>query len=106
VGEARLGRPMLRVMMYESPRERIVHLLNYSCPVEAGAWAAIPEKQVRVRVPVPRGRSVRTVTCLSPETEAFSARFELRDGACWFTVPEVSIYMVCRVELTQTSRGP
>jgi hypothetical protein len=103
-GELRLvtaqgnGRPMLRVMMYESPQERIVHLLNYSCPVEPGA-EPIPEKEVQVRVPLPEGKSPASVTCLSPEAGESSPKFELRDGACWFTVPEVPIYVVCRLRL-------
>ncbi len=93
------GRPMLRVMMYEAPGERIVHLLNYDCPVEAVGAEAIAEGDVRVRVPLPAGSSVGSVTCYDPEAEDLSPQFEVRDGACWFTVPEVAIYMVCRVGL-------
>jgi hypothetical protein len=105
VGELRLapnggglGRPMLRAMMYESPDERIVHLLNYSCPVEPGA-EAISEKNVQVRVPLPGGKLPESVACLDPEAGESSPKFEVRDGACWFTVPEVPIYIVCRVKL-------
>jgi hypothetical protein len=89
---------MLRAMMYESPDERIVHLLNYSCPVEPGA-EAISEKNVQVRVPLPGGKLPESVACLDPEAGESSPKFEVRDGACWFTVPEVPIYIVCRVKL-------
>ena len=94
----KLSRPMLRAMMYESPDERIVHLLNYSCPVEPGA-EALPERNVPVRVPLPKGKSVASVTCLDPEAGESSVEFQARDGACWFTVPEVPIYVACRIKL-------
>jgi len=99
VEEGRLGRPMLRVVAYRGDEERIVHLLNYSCPVEAGAWEPILEKAVRVRVPLPAGKQVKAVVCLTPEAPQIVLPFETRDSACWFVVPEVSIYAVCRVEL-------
>ena len=90
---------MLRAMMYESPTERIVHLLNYNCPVEGQNAEPVPEKNVRARVPLPQGKRVKAVTCLVPEGKDFSPPFEVRDRACWFTVPEVALYVVCRIEL-------
>lgn len=99
VEEGRMGRPMLRVMAYGSDEERIVHLLNYSCPVEAGAWRPMPERNVQLRVPLPAGKQVKAVVCLTPEGPQMALPFIMRDSACWFVVPEVRIYAVCRVEL-------
>lgn len=99
VEPGRLSRPMLRVMAYRAAGEYIVHLLNYSCPVEEGWGENIPERDVTVRVPLADGQSVTSVTCYDPEAEPFSPPFELRAGACWFTVPAVPIYVVCRVAL-------
>jgi len=95
----RLNRPMLRVMAYHDEGGYIVHLLNYSCPVEAGFGDNIPERDLTVRVPLEAGQSIRSVTCYDPEAEPASASFEVRDGACWFTVPSVPVYVVCRVGL-------
>ncbi len=97
VTEGQINRPMLRVMSYEADGEYIVHLLNYSCPVEAGYGDNVPEEDVTVRVPVPAGGSVAGVTCYDPEADDLTLEFEVRDGACWFTVPTVSVYAVCRV---------
>lgn len=99
VEEDRMNRPMLRVMAYRDEGEVIVHLLNYSCPVEAGYGENVPERDVTVRVPLADGQSVASVTCHDPEAEPAEVDFEVRDGACWFTVPEVSVYVVCRVEV-------
>ncbi len=98
VEEGKRARPMLRVMMYEGRDERIVHLLNYGCPVE-GTADVLPEKDVRVRVPLPEGRFAASVAALSPEGAESALDFEAREGACWFTVPEVAVYVVCRVSL-------
>ncbi|MBM4045324.1 MAG: hypothetical protein FJ279_09435 [Planctomycetes bacterium] len=101
-GEPRLvvePRPMLRAMMYESPTERIIHLLNYNCPVEGQNAEPVAEKDVRTRIPLPQGKGVKALTCLVPEGTAFSPPFEVRDHACWFTLPEVALYVVCRLEL-------
>ena len=95
----RLGRPMLRTMAYQDSAEVVVHLLNYSCPVEAGRGDNAPEENVTVCAPLPQGRSVAAVTCYDPEGEPFTPEFQVRDGACWFTVPEVPVYVVCRVKL-------
>lgn len=99
VQDNRMNRPMLRVMAYRDDGEYIVHLLNYACPVEAGFGENIPERDVTVRIPMADGQSVASVTCYDPEAEPLEADFEVRDGACWFTVPEVPIYVVCRVEV-------
>jgi hypothetical protein len=99
VAADRMNRPMLRAMAYRDDEEYIVHLLNYSCPVEAGFGENVPERDVTVRVPLEDGQSVASVTCYDPEAQPTEADFEVRDGACWFTVREVPIYVVCRVEI-------
>ena len=76
----------------------VVHLLNYSVPIQSGP-EVVPQRDVRVRVPLPDGASVAGVRCVAPEKDDLSPEFEVRDGACWFTVPEVTIYAVCRVAL-------
>lgn len=91
--------PLLRVMMYETPGERVVHLLNYNAPIAAGAGPNVPLNNVRVRVPVGAGGQVAKVTCLDPEAEALELESEVRDGVCEFVVPEVALYKVCRVEM-------
>lgn len=105
VGETRLvveggraERTLLRSSAYADADEVIVHLLNYSVPIEAGP-EVVPQREVRVRAPLPEGASVAGVTLLTPEADEMTVDYEVRDGACWFTVPEVAIYVVARVEL-------
>jgi hypothetical protein len=98
VHEGGSGEPMLRVMMYQSADDQIVHLLNYNCPVEGGA-GVVPEKDVRVRVPVPEGKAPVSVTSYNPEAGESPLKFETREGVCCFTVPEVAIYVLCRVKI-------
>ena len=98
VARGKLGEPMLRVMMYRSAGDHIVHLLNYNCPVEGGT-PVLPEKNVQVRVPMPEGKSPAAVISYNPEGGESSLKFETRDGACWFTVPEVDIYVLCRMKM-------
>jgi len=104
VGETRLvvdeggrGRDLLRAVSYADEDEVIVHLLNYSVPIEPGPGEVVPQRDVRVRVPL--DATVESVTLMAPEMDSVSLEFEVRDGACWFTVPEVPIYVVCRVRL-------
>lgn len=105
LGETRLvvedGRdvhPLMRTACYSDEEEVVVHLLNYSVPIEAGAGETVPRTDVRVRAPLPEG-DVAAVECIGPEKASLTPQFEVRDGACWFTVPEVPIYVVCRVRL-------
>ncbi|MGD9496859.1 MAG: hypothetical protein AB7Y46_11205 [Armatimonadota bacterium] len=93
------GRDLLRVAAYADAREMVIHLLNYSVPIESGAGDVIPQRDVRVRLPLPQGSSVAGVVLLAPEAEDAPVPFEVREGACWFTVPEVAIYVVARITL-------
>ena len=68
-------------------------------PIEPAGGEVVPQRDVRVRVPLPEGASVTGVNCVAPEMDDVAPEFEVRDGACWFTVPEVAIYAVCRVAL-------
>ena len=106
VGETRLvidddraGRPLMRSAAYADEGEVVVHLLNYSVPIEPARGDVVPQRDVQVRVPLPDGAAVAGVTCVAPETQDISPEFEVRDGACWLTVPEVAVYVVCRVAL-------
>lgn len=98
VEEGRGERTLLRTAAYADEDEVIVHLLNYSVPIQPGP-EVVPQRDVRVRAPLPNGASVAGVTLLTPEAEQMTVEYETRDGACWFTVPEVVIYVVARVEL-------
>jgi hypothetical protein len=99
VAPGRATRPLMRSSCYADDAEVVVHLLNYDIPIEPGPRKPKSQTDVHVRAPLPAGASVARVTCLAPEMEPFSPQYEVRDGACWFTVPEVPIYMVCRMEL-------
>ncbi|HCA47045.1 MAG TPA: hypothetical protein DEP45_06645 [Armatimonadetes bacterium] len=90
---------LLRTACYSDDGEVVVHLLNYSVPVQPGPGDTVPRRDVQVRAPLPDGATVTAVECVAPEMEDFSPEFEVRDGACWFTVPEVPIYVVCRAKL-------
>ena len=97
----RISRPLMRSSCYADDAEVIVHLLNYDIPIEPGLGKPKSQTDVHIRAPLPDGASVARVTCLAPEMEPFSPQYEVREGACWFTVPEVPIYMVCRIELSR-----
>jgi len=99
VDEGRMGRPLMRAACYADQDEVVVHLLNYAVPIELGPGEIIPQRDVHVRAPLPEGASVAAVTCVVPEMDDLAPEFEVREGACWFTVPEVPIYVVCRVRL-------
>lgn len=87
----------LRVMTYESPGERLVHLVNYNCPIMARTGDAVPDENVRVQVPLPAGKRGAEVTVYSPEAGESKLQSEAKGGVCSFVVPEVGIYVVCRV---------
>jgi len=75
----------------EQPQRRLVHLVNYR---EDG-----PVREARVRLRVP-GR-VGQVALASPGRDAdLPVPFEERDGAVEFTVPEVGVYEIAVVTLT------
>jgi hypothetical protein len=97
VDKGKVGEPMLRVMMYQGADGQIVHLLNYRVPAEGGT-EVLPEKNVQVRVPLQKGKLPVAVISYDPEAGESPLKFEMRDGACWFTVPEVGIYVLCRVK--------
>ncbi|NLO05888.1 MAG: hypothetical protein GX131_08685 [candidate division WS1 bacterium] len=99
VDETKDVHPLLRSSCYADDSEVVVHLLNYSIPIEVGAGETVPRENVRVRAPLPEGAQVARVECIAPEMESFAPQFGVRDGACWFTVPEVPIYVVARVVL-------
>jgi hypothetical protein len=99
VEEGRDVHPLMRSFCYSDDGEVVVHLLNYSVPIEVGPGETVPRERVRVRAPLPEGAEVAGVQCIAPEMDGFEPELEVRDGACWFTVPEVPIYVVCRVRL-------
>ncbi|MGD9498619.1 MAG: hypothetical protein AB7Y46_20160 [Armatimonadota bacterium] len=98
VEEGRGERTLLRSSAYADADEVIVHLLNYSVPIQPGP-EVVPQRDIRVRAPLPEGATVAGVTLLTPEGQDATVEYEVRAGACWFTVPEVEIYVVARVAL-------
>lgn len=92
-------RPLLRVMLYEGPQERVLHLLNYDAPVAAAGGLPRALAGVPVRLALPPGAVVSGVTCLDPEAPGQELEFRTGDGVCEFTVPTVALYAVCRVRL-------
>ncbi len=99
MGAAQNSQWLLRSACYADEDEVVVHLLNYSVPVQPGPGETVPRRNVQVRAPLPDGATVTAVECVAPEMEGFAPEFEVRESACWFTVPEVPIYVVCRVKL-------
>ena len=91
VEEGRGERTLLRSSAYADADEVIVHLLNYSVPIQPGP-EVVPQRDIRVRAPLPEGATVAGVTLLTPEGQEATVEYEVRAGACWFTVPEVEIY--------------
>lgn len=75
----------------EQPNRRLVHLVNYRSD---GAMEG-----VTVRLAVPQGRSVSSVTLASPEHDDRSLSFTKQDGTVTFTVPRVNVYEIAVVAL-------
>ena len=98
VEEGRGAHPLMRSSCYADEDEVVVHLLNYSVPIDSSA-ETVPRTNVRVRVPLPEGARVADVECIAPEMESFAPAFAGSDGTCTFAVPNVPVYVVCRVKL-------
>jgi len=87
----------VRVMMYAGKRQRIVHVVNYNCPILNRGGAAAPATDVSVQVPVPAGQQVAGVKACLPEVGESDLPCAVRDGVCRFTIPRVPVYAVCTV---------
>ncbi len=90
------------------------HLVNYDCPIPlqasfrksgfdlggpAADYAPRPRNNLRVRVPVPRGRVTR-VQLASPDADGRQdLPFEPAAGAVEFTVPALRIYQIAAVSV-------
>jgi len=76
----------------EQPGRRLVHLVNYN--------TGNPVKDISVRLILPPGRRVKTVTLVSPERRSdLEAEFQERDGFVSFDVPQVGVYEIAVVEM-------
>jgi len=84
--------PGLCAELTEQPGRRLVHLVNYR---DDG-----PIKEVSVRLRLPEGRKVKSVTLASPEREGDQAvQYAVKDGAVSFTVPAVGVYEIALVAM-------
>jgi hypothetical protein len=88
----RAGEPLegLCAELTEQPSRRLMHLVNYRSDG--------PLQNLAVRVALPKGRTVKSVTLASPEHAAdITLPFEQQSGAVMFTVPEVGVYEIAIV---------
>jgi len=74
----------------EQPDRRLVHLVNYETDK--------PLKDIAVRVALPKGRDVKSVTLASPDRAAeIAVPFKQEAGFATFTVPGVAVYEIAVV---------
>jgi len=84
--------PGLCSELTEQPGKRLVHLVNYN--------ADVPAKDVSVRLRLPSGRRVKTVTLVSPEHQSdIEVSFHEMDGLVSFGVPQVNVYEIVVVSM-------
>lgn len=100
------GRPQSATVMPEAPRglcvelteqnaRRLVHLVNYRSDG--------PIHDIAVTVQLPPSCHVQAVTLASPDHEGdIKVPFKAHDGAVWFTVPEVHIYEIAAIDVTES----
>ncbi|MFZ2641707.1 MAG: hypothetical protein WA117_11970, partial [Verrucomicrobiia bacterium] len=76
----------------EQPSRRMVHLVNYQMDR--------PQKDIAVRVALPKGRTAKSVTLASPEHAAdITVSFKQESGFVTFTVPTVGVYEIAVVAM-------
>lgn len=95
--------PLLRGTVYAGPKDRVLHLLNYGCPLGPGQGKLTPVRDVLARVPLPFGDEVLSVVCYQPGEAPTKLPYKVHGGACQFTVPEVASYAVCDLEVKAAS---
>ena len=77
------------------PGRRLVHLVNYRSDG--------PVQNLAVRVALPKGRTVTSVTLASPEhTADITLPFEQQSGNVIFTVPAVGVYEIAIVRFARS----
>jgi hypothetical protein len=93
-GDVPLG---LCVELTEKSGQRMLHLVNYR---KDG-----PIEDAKVRLRVPAGHRVRSVTLASPEHADRGVSFRQKTDAVEFVVPHVSVYEIAIVHLEQEARS-
>ena len=86
------GLPGLCAELTEQPGRRLVHLVNYRSDG--------PVKHIAVRLLLPVGRHVTSITLASPERAADRpVPFREEGGAVTFSVPEIGVYEIAVVAM-------
>jgi hypothetical protein len=80
----------------EQPGRRFVHLVNYRVDD--------PVTDVSVRLLLPAGRRVKSVTLVSPERQGdLEVSFQEQEGSVIFCVPQVGVYEIAVVTMQQAA---
>ncbi len=78
----------------------ILHVLNYDTPLGADPEPVADRTNLQLRVPLPEGAQVTSVTAFSPDRdEPLSLGYDLEDGVAVVLLPSLHIYEVLRIEL-------
>lgn len=97
----------VRVASYSQPGRQLLHLVNYNrdeqAPQIKGNGPAnenpLPVERVAVKLPLPTGKQVKSVTLLAPDREQpLSLEHQTEAGQVSFVVPRVLVYAVCVIE--------
>ena len=86
------GPPGVCAELTQQPGRRLAHLVNYR--------GDGPAKNVAVRLRLPTGQTVKSVTLASPDRSAdLTAPYEIADGYVQFTIPAIEVYEIAAVTL-------
>lgn len=96
--------PGLRVSAFIDPDARsslVVHLLDFDAPLGVDPPPYAPKSNLELRVPLPEGASVISVTAFAPGAEPESIGHTVVNGRLRLVLPTLDTYRVLRVELGQ-----
>lgn len=82
-----------------APRRMTVHLVNYAVSLGMKADQVDEVRDLRVAVPLPAGRTARAVRIAAPSEEDAVLPVRVEGAKATFTIPRLSIYAVCLLEL-------
>jgi len=92
-GDHRAAPAGLCAELTEQPARRLVHLVNYRPDG--------PVRDLALEVRLPAGRRAKAVTLASPDRrDDRSLEFQQESGVVRFIVPEVKVYEIAVVDLT------
>jgi hypothetical protein len=109
-GATRIDSPWtIRAAAYRQPQRALLHLVNYNRNEEVDKSLSGPASErpiaatnVTVRFRIPEGSQATAVTLHSPDKEqSRKLDFNTKAGHVTFTVPEIKVYSVISVQLSE-----